>query len=83
MNAGVGLVLWGTATPRAAGCAMGRAVDALDRVRAALPRGNTLTDATWQSRHQAINMLLWFHVAALPFIGWWQGRHSSTRSRSP
>lgn len=54
---------------------MGRDVSTLDRVRAALPRGDTLPDATWQRRHHAINALLWLHVVALPLIAAWRGEN--------
>ena len=44
------------------------------RLRDALPRGEQLPDATWRSRHRAINGLLWVHVAVLPFVGVWRGQ---------
>ncbi len=44
------------------------------RLRDALPTGSTLPDPIWRARHRAILVLLWVHVAALPFIGAWQGR---------
>lgn len=43
------------------------------RVRDWLPRGAHLSEESWQTRHRAINLLLWCHVVALPFIGAWQG----------
>ena len=49
-------------------------MSALGRLRDALPSGSALPEATWQARHRAITALLWLHVAALPFIGLWQGR---------
>jgi signal transduction histidine kinase len=45
-------------------------------VRDVLPRGGQLPDASWNSRHRAINGLLWAHVVLLPFIGVWQGQET-------
>ena len=47
------------------------------RLRTALPRGGQLPEATWRSRHRAINGLLWVHVAVLPFVGVWRGQELS------
>jgi len=44
------------------------------RLRDALPTGSQLPEETWQARHEAITLLLWLHVLALPFIGLWQDR---------
>jgi signal transduction histidine kinase len=43
------------------------------RLRDALPTGSALPEETWQARHRAITLLLWFHVLALPLVGAWQG----------
>ena len=34
-----------------------------------IPRGNQLSQASWERRHKAIVILLWAHVALLPFVG--------------
>ena len=43
-------------------------------LRDALPTGSQLPEETWRARHRALTVLLWVHVAALPFIGLWQHR---------
>jgi diguanylate cyclase (GGDEF)-like protein/PAS domain S-box-containing protein len=39
-----------------------------------LPKGHTLPEQAWNSRHRGIVTLLWLHVAALPIIGVLRGQ---------
>jgi signal transduction histidine kinase len=41
----------------------------VSRLRAALPRGNSLPDAEWRRRHRLLLVVLWLHVVALPLFG--------------
>jgi signal transduction histidine kinase len=43
------------------------------RLRAALPRGNSLPDAEWKRRHRLLLVILWLHVLGLPIFGLLQG----------
>jgi PAS domain S-box-containing protein len=45
----------------------------LNRVKYALPRGQTLPDEAWERRHRGILTLLWLHVVGLPLFGIAQG----------
>ena len=45
-----------------------RSAAAWKRVRDALPRGQTLPQAEWESRHRAMSWILWAHVVALPIF---------------
>ena len=38
-----------------------------------IPRGNQLSHQSWERRHNAIVVLLWAHVAVLPFVGFASG----------
>ncbi|MFC7495625.1 MULTISPECIES: ATP-binding protein [unclassified Nocardioides] len=38
-----------------------------------LPRGGSLPDAAWETRHRAVMVLLWGHVIALPLYALYQG----------
>jgi PAS domain S-box-containing protein len=42
--------------------------DVLRRLGPVLPRGTTLPQAQWQSRHRALLRLLWAHAAGLPIV---------------
>ena len=44
------------------------------RVRAFLPRGGTLPDDVWRTRHRGILVLLWLHVPGLLIFGLATGR---------
>lgn len=44
------------------------------RAVAVLPRGSSLPEASWRSRHRGITALLWAHVITLPLIGVWRGQ---------
>ena len=51
-----------------------RSAPTWERLRNALPRGQTLSQAEWESRHKAMLWILWAHVVALPIFslarGW-------------
>jgi diguanylate cyclase (GGDEF)-like protein/PAS domain S-box-containing protein len=49
-------------------------------VRAAwstLPKGHSLSEQAWESRHRGVSILLWLHVVALPVVGVVRGRSLS------
>jgi signal transduction histidine kinase len=41
----------------------------LGRIRDAIPRGTTLPEEQWKTRHRAILILLWAHVVGVPIFG--------------
>ena len=49
--------------------AIGRVRRVLDWFGRVLPRGNTLPPQSWMRRHHVIIIVLWGHVAVLPFVG--------------
>jgi diguanylate cyclase (GGDEF)-like protein/PAS domain S-box-containing protein len=52
---------------------LSRLGEILAAVRRALPRGRTLPDEAWASRHRAMLWLLWGHVAVLPVFSLLRG----------
>jgi diguanylate cyclase (GGDEF)-like protein/PAS domain S-box-containing protein len=47
-------------------------------VRRALPRGQTLPEAAWASRHKAMLWILWAHVVLLPLFSFARGLGAAT-----
>src|SRR5688572_24170211 len=45
--------------------------------RSALPRGGSLPDDLWGTRHRTVLVVLWLHVAAIPVFGLVRGESLS------
>ncbi|HUR49442.1 MAG TPA: SpoIIE family protein phosphatase [Acidimicrobiales bacterium] len=62
-----------TETATATGGSDAAPASLLSRIRASLPVGGGLPDATWRARHQGIILLLWAHAAFIPAFGMFRG----------